>query len=338
MDRRLQPSAYGSFDLTYLAPTDASLGVYQVRVVRADDDEAEERESWQTGDLAQGTFRVDAFRAATFAVDAVPAARAFVAGDFFEGTVTGRYLFGAAMGGQALRYRLVQQNGRYTPPGYDAYRFGIARGYYSLYETLAQGDTVLTADGTKQLRVPLPGNERGAPASLQFSATVTDPSRQEQSDQTTVTLHPGLFYIGLKPETTFLDLSRDQVMALDVATVDPNGAPVGAENLTVELIRQQWNSVREVGGDGLGGGLGDAVDADERVHEKRREEHLVLAGAQPPRLGGGRVRARRQDAVAVRVAERVEERLLDQRVLGGRAHGATRTAPVRRSWRSPALI
>ncbi|MEL6432104.1 MAG: hypothetical protein AAFR54_23265, partial [Planctomycetota bacterium] len=51
-------------------------------------------------------------------------------------------------------------------------------------------------------------------------------------------------------ETTFLDLSRDQVMALDVATVDPNGAPVGAENLTVELIRQQWNSVREVGGDG----------------------------------------------------------------------------------------
>ncbi|MEM9997309.1 MAG: alpha-2-macroglobulin family protein, partial [Bacteroidota bacterium] len=250
VDHRLQPSTYGSFDLTYRAPTDASLGVYQVRVVRADDEEAEERESWQAGDLAQGTFRVDAFRTATFAVDAVPAARAFVAGDFFEGTVTGRYLFGAAMGGQPLRYRLIQQNGRYTPPGYDAYRFGIARGYYSLYETLAQGDTVLTADGTKQLRVPLPGNERGAPASLQFSATVTDPSRQEQSDQATVTLHPGLFYIGLKPETTFLDLSRDQVMALDVATVDPNGAPVGAENLKVELIRQQWNSVREVGGDG----------------------------------------------------------------------------------------
>src|SRR5690606_1403121 len=85
---------------------------------------------------------------------------------------------------------------------------------------------------------------------LRWEGTVTDPARQTQSGRTTVTLHPGLFYVGLRPRTTFLDLAERDAMQVDVVTVDPAGRPVGGREVTVELIRRQWNSVREVGAAG----------------------------------------------------------------------------------------
>ena len=253
-DRRFLPSSLGTFDFTWQAPSDAAQGVYRVRIALASDTAAVGRDPYERGDIAEGTFRVDAFRTSTFAVEATTAAPAYTAGDFFEGTVTGRYLFGAAMGGQPVTYALTRMPGTYAPPGFEGYRFGTL-GWDSdsdggLYRTFLQADTTLNAEGQAPLRVLLAGNEDGTPTQLVLQATVTDPARQELSARRTVTLHPGLFYIGLKPKTTFLDLTREMEMVVDVATVDPAGAPVGGHDVTVALVRRQWNSVREVGVDG----------------------------------------------------------------------------------------
>jgi uncharacterized protein YfaS (alpha-2-macroglobulin family) len=250
LDRRFLPSDLGTFDFSWTAPSDAALGVYSVRVAYASDTTAATRGYYERGDIARGSFRVDAFRTAGFAVEARALAPAYTAGDFFEGVVSGRYLFGAAMGGQPVHFTLERRPGAHTPPGFESYRFGVIRYERGLYATLAQGDSLLDANGELRVRAPLPGNEHGAPATLVFEATVTDPARQELSARQELTLHPGLFYIGLKPHTTFLDLSRNREMRLDVATVDPAGRPVAAEGLVVEVVRRQWNSVREVGVDG----------------------------------------------------------------------------------------
>ena len=130
-----------------------------------------------------------------------------------------------------------------------------------------------------------------------------------------------------------------EVVVLDVVEVEEaDGAVRGLAGDLARVVAAQdlgpalvVGEAREVGGHGAGGGLGNAVDADERGDEQRREQHLVLARPQAGVLGF------RDEAVAVLGDERVEQRLLDQRVLVGRAHGVTRTAPVRRSWRSPAL-
>lgn len=252
VDRRFLPSDLGTFDFAWTAPASADQGVYTVRVVHASDTAATQRQTWEPGDIAGGHFRVDAFRTATFAVTAHASAEQYVAGDFFEGRIEGRYLFGATMAGQPVRYTLTREPGSYAPPGYESYRFG-AYGYderYSLYQTLVEADTVLGPDGTVQARLQLPGNERGTPASLVWNGHVEDPSRQVLGARNEITLHPGLFYVGLKPKTTFIDLSRDEAMAVDVITVDPNGVPVSDRPVEVQLIRQQWNSVREVGTDG----------------------------------------------------------------------------------------
>ena len=249
LDRRFLPSDWGTFPFDYAAPEGADQGVYRVRVGLASDTTSADDDAYDygRGDLAWGTFRVDAFRRAGFAVTARTSADEYVAGDFFEGTLEGRYLFGAAMGGQPASYRLERTSGYHRPPGYDGYHFG---GYgYGYGQTLAQADTVLGDDGAFRVRVPLPGNEEGTATELTWSGTVTDPARQEGAGRTSATLHAGLFYIGLRPKTGFLDLTESQTMAVDVIAVDPSGAPVGAD-VRLELVRRQWNSVREVGADG----------------------------------------------------------------------------------------
>ena len=247
LDRRLAPSDWGTFDLDWTAPAEASQGTYSVRIASTTDTTA--TDAWSPSSWATGRFRVDSFRRASFVVSPRTAAPAYVAGDFFEGTIEGRYLFGAPMGGQGVRYTLQQSPGGFQPEGFEAFRFGPLDAPY-LNERLAAADTVLGPEGTVSRRLRLPGNDAGHPTTLTWEATVTDPSRQEQSGRQTLTLHPALFYVGLRPETAYLDLTRDRQISIDVVTVDPAGASVGGKTVEVELVRQQWNSVREIGADG----------------------------------------------------------------------------------------
>ena len=253
LDRRLKPSDLGTFDLDWTAPASADQGAYSIRVAHVADTAAARREEWERGDIAQGWLRVDAFRTATFAVSARTSAASYVAGDFFEGSIEGRYLFGAPMGGQPVRYSLNVEPGYYAPPGYDEYRFGAIPWYdqgVRVHRSLLQADTVLNEDGRVEARIQLPGNEIGSPTTIVWSGTVEDPSRQEIAGRAQPVLHPGTFYVGLKPRTTFLDVSREEQISVDLITVDPGGRPVASRGIEVELIRQQWNSVREVGADG----------------------------------------------------------------------------------------
>ena len=249
-DRRLQPSDLGTFNLDWSVPQNASLGDYRVRVGYADDSTLTAERRYEREGIATGSFQVNAFRRATFEVTARSTRDEYVAGDFFEGRVSARYLFGAGREGQPATVELERDNGSYSPPGYSGYRFGPIDTDY-LGETLLREETTL--DSTSSVEAPrtrLPGNPQGAPAQLAWRGTVTAPSEQQISDRTTATLHPGRYYVGLRPSTSFMDLTQDSTLSVDVVTADPNGAPVADKDVTVELVRIQWNSVREVGADG----------------------------------------------------------------------------------------
>ncbi|HHP7239121.1 MG2 domain-containing protein [Longibacter sp.] len=230
------PDRMGAFDLSWDLPPDAPRGRYTVRL-RHDDETIE-----------YGSFRVEDFRRATLDVDATTSSLQYVAGDFFEGTIAGRYLFGASMEGQPAEYRLSMSDTRYTPPGYPAYQFGPTAARQ--YGTITRGEGPLDSTGVVTVRKQLEGNSEGSPVRLTWSGTVTSPTDQTMSAEAASTMHPGLFYVGLKPETTFLDLSRDTTFSVDVITTDPAGSPVGGKDVTIEVVHVQWNSVQEVGADG----------------------------------------------------------------------------------------
>ena len=243
-----KPSDVGTVDTSWALPAGAARGRYTIRVASAADTSVTAEYEWQRGGLATGSFRVASFRRSQFSVTARSAADAYVAGDFFEGSVAARYLFGAGMAGQPVRTRLVQQSAFHQPPGYAGYRFGPLGG--TVYDELAGEETTLDSTSRAELRTQIPRSETGAPTEIAWSGTVTSPSRQEISDRTTATVHPARFYIGLRTETTLLDLSADSLLTVDVLTTDPGGVPVGEKSVAVDLIRREWDSVRQVGADG----------------------------------------------------------------------------------------
>jgi alpha-2-macroglobulin len=247
---RFKPGDLGTISFDWNAPETADQGHYFIRIALASDTAAAAREPWRRGDVAQGNFRVDSFRRSTFAVSARPGSDSYTGGDFFEGRISGRYLFGAAMGGQPVRYDVFSRPTTFEPDGFPGFRFGTFEYDNDVYRMIARGEEVLDAEGTLGVRAPMAGNRNGTPLMLTFSATVTDPARQEGSGRAEVILHPGQFYVGMKPKTTFLDLTRDARMTVDVATIDPAGVPLGGQRVSVQLVRRQWNSVREQGVDG----------------------------------------------------------------------------------------
>lgn len=236
------PSPMGTFDFTWISTTGASLGNYDVSLSQND-----EYESY----ITSGTFRMDAFRRATFAVDVNASSPHYIAGDFFEGTASGHYLFGAAMQNQPVRFSITQSPTRYAPPGYEGYQFTSANywDWYGGQSMVASGDSLLDIEGLFSVKRQLPGLQ-GQVAKVTFRATVTDPSRQESSSTTEAIVHPGLFYIGLKPATRFVSLQESKSNSVDIITVDPAGFPVAVNAIKLSLIKESWNSVREVGTDG----------------------------------------------------------------------------------------
>lgn len=250
VDQRLLPSDMGTFNVDWSAPASAAQGYYSARVFLAADTTISNEEIWSGQALGTGSFQLESFRRATFEVDVRSASPSVVAGDFFEGSVSGRYLFGAAMRDAAVRYRVERLPGSFQPPGYDGYLFSTYDWFDGVYREVAQAETTLDADGTVQIRAQAPGNAKGAVTQLVVNATVTDPARQEITTEKRITLHPGLFYIGLKPRSTYVSLSDSDVMAVDMVTVSPDGYPVGGRDIELTLIRRQWNSVREIGADG----------------------------------------------------------------------------------------
>ena len=296
VDRQFTPSDLGTFDFDWSVPDNAALGRYRVLVGRPGNEALEAEYRYRRESIASGDFQVNAFRRATFEVTATSPLSDYVAGDFFEGVISGHYLFGADMAGQPVTYELEREETRYEPPGYAGFRFGpLDAGY--LYETIAREETTL--DSTSSVtasRVRLPGNAEGAPTQLTWRGTVTSPSNQEITDRTTALLHPGQYYVGLKPGTSFMDLSRDSTLAVDVVTVGPKGAPVAGKQVKVELVRLQWNSVREVGADGR------LRWHSERTETVVRSTRVTTQQGQISRLrmtvpGGGqyRIRAASQD-------------------------------------------
>lgn len=238
---RFLPGEMGTFAFDWISPESATLGSYYIAMRLTDNDETY---------VANGNFRVDAFRRATFAVETQSLANAYISGGFFEGVISGHYLFGAAMQDQPVRYTLRQNAAYYAPPGYDGYGFSSwrNRGYYN--NLIASGDSLLDEEGMFKLRAQIPPSTNGIPTKITLNATVTDPARQESSSQTETIVHPALFYIGLKPGTTFLDLGTEDEMTIDLITVDPAGQPHGERYIKTQLIREQWSSVREIGSDG----------------------------------------------------------------------------------------
>jgi uncharacterized protein YfaS (alpha-2-macroglobulin family) len=199
-------------------------------------------------------FRVEEYKAATFEVSAGLDHTEYIMGDKALAKFNGRYLFGAPMNDMPVDYTLRLDNGYFEPEGYPGYIFGSGwlddDRYMSPPGIISSGKTKLDRDGNFSVTGQLNAQNSFQTLTLVSEGVVTSPDRQRLAGRKTAIVHAGEFYIGLKPQTSFVDKGKE--IDVEMLTVQPDGKL--AENRKVEgkLIRREWNSVRK---SGVGGRL-----------------------------------------------------------------------------------
>jgi len=236
--RKIALSDWGSFAYTLQLKADAPTGLYSVNVA---------------GDSvrrvqAHDYFRVEAYKPAEFEVKASSSVPEYIAGDEFRGTVEANYLHGAPMAKADYSWALRTMPHYYEPPGHEGFSFS---GYwwwdggYDHGSLLASKTGKLDEQGKTAAEARLDLGSSRSTMAVTLEGTATSPSRQSLSGRRQAVVHRGEFYIGLRQNTTFVDV--DKPLKLWLLTVKPDGAKQPGQRVSVEIIRRQWTSVRQAG-------------------------------------------------------------------------------------------
>jgi uncharacterized protein YfaS (alpha-2-macroglobulin family) len=244
--RTAKLSEWSSADLTFKVPVDGSLGDYSMSA----------RIENQRG-AAGGSFLVAAYRRPDFRVDATMGPSTAIAGATLNATVTGRYLFGAAMSGRDVRWTYTKErvnevpsavDDLFPPERYTFLGFDPSADERPGKETISTKDAKLGSKG--ELALQLPTEQRaGFPIRYVIEGEVQDISRQKIAGRAGTVVAPASWYIGLKTPPYFVE--QEKGLDTEVAAVGPDGHAVPGVKVDVHLIQLQWNSVRRAEGNGF---------------------------------------------------------------------------------------
>ncbi|APR79680.1 Large extracellular alpha-helical protein [Minicystis rosea] len=251
-------SAFGTLAVDLKVPDTGRLGTYSMRatVQGSPRDYAD----------ASSDFEVAEYRPAEFKVGVQSDRSTYARGDKASWTARGDYLFGAPMSGAEAWLRVTRAQTSFTPPGLEGFVTddetffaGKPNDGEGRYEV--QNDhTKLDAKGTATIAatLALPG-QRG-PELVTCEADVTDLSRQTIAGSTSALVHPGDFYVALKPSADLFVKASDPVKP-EVLAVEPKGTKVSGVAVTVELLQRRWSVARQA----VGGGFRTTTEIQDRV-------------------------------------------------------------------------
>ena len=235
---------WSSGEWTWTVPADSVLGDYAISAKVA----SQRLE-------ANGNFLVAAYRRPEFRVDVTLKAPTSIAGTKLNGTIVGKYLFGAAMASRPVAWTYSKS------PIYDvphAIRDKYADGQWEFLgedsEHRRDGETISTKtqklDSKGELKLSLETDiAAGWPWSYQLEGNVTDISRQQIAGRTSFRVDPAPWYVGVKTPPYFADTAKGVDTAIIAVALD--GTATADVKVGIDLHRIQWNSVRESTGHGF---------------------------------------------------------------------------------------
>lgn len=276
--------AYGSFSIDLETREDASLGYYRV-LAKVPPDAPGEKET-----IVSESFRIEAFRPAEFEVHLRSLKDSFVFGDSFEAEIRASYLFGGTMAGQKANWTLRLNPTSFTPPGHKGFIFGNEFEALSDEENMAEksrlitsGEGTLGPGGKIGIKAPLLAEKESATVSAALEATVQSPSRRSISNRIQTLVHQGDFYIGLKPQTSFL--KKGENIPVQVITTAPDGSSAPEKKVTVKLAKREWRSVRRAGVGGRFKWISEKVDTEVGSKDVRTKKDAVEIAFKPEKSG-----------------------------------------------------
>jgi uncharacterized protein YfaS (alpha-2-macroglobulin family) len=231
---------------------------------------------------------VEAFRPAEFEVHLKAERESTPFGREYEAEIRANYLFGGAMAGQPVSWRLRLNRTSYSPPGFGGYTFGneLDWGDEEEEETsrlAASGEATLDQDGSLRVRIPLRAEKEKDSAAAILEATVVSPSRRSISSRIQTLVHRGEYYIGLRPSASFL--KKGETLGVEVIAADPQGALVSDKKVGLKLMRREWRSVRQAGIGGRYRWLTEKEDIEVAGQEVRTGKEAAKVTFSPDETG-----------------------------------------------------
>jgi uncharacterized protein YfaS (alpha-2-macroglobulin family) len=233
LTKSISTSPFGSAGCTIPLAKDAATGYYTAKI---------ENESVGIRDTVR--FQVEEFKTSNFEVIAHTAKDYFIAGDVFEGTVKGWFLFGAPMAEAEYeaRIRLKPYDLRFKEyPGFnffDRYRNDSER---FLHGT----EGILDAEGLASVSAELAPYLIPRPMRIVLEGVIQDKDRQIIAGSVSRIVHPAAFYLGVARDGYFYE--RNKPVRLRLVALNPDGTPAPARDVTVKVSREEWRNVKEVG-------------------------------------------------------------------------------------------
>ena len=271
--RTVKVNAWSSAEWTLALPKEGTLGDYSVRaVLEADMPKPKAPEDRRPGEVpsrrnddyvpyektVQASFLVAAYRRPDFRVDVALGGESPLSGATLSGSITGKYLFGAAMGPRPVKWTYTRGLAYDVPkPIREKFNdatwefvgdvdLGDAR--YENSRPIKTDETNLLRTGTLPLKLPTT-DSRGVPWVYTLEGDVEDVSRQHIANRASFRVHPAPWYIGLKRVPFFSDQKAGLTTEIVAAGLDGN--PVAGVQVELQLVQVQWKSVRRAEGNGF---------------------------------------------------------------------------------------
>jgi uncharacterized protein YfaS (alpha-2-macroglobulin family) len=248
-------SANGTFQQQAALSPEAATGLYNAQLTQGP--AANPDKGQYASIVAMISFRVAEFRKPEFEVNVTTAKESYTNGETIEATVTADLFFGAPLANADVAWKVTAQPYFFKPQGYLDYSFGVFESNF-LFEGAPKSDSqeFLRGEGTGKtdaqgrLTISLPADVSRDKSSHLYTleATVTDQNGQSVANFTSVPVHKGNLYVGVKP--------RDYVSTagspapVDLVTLDPKQHPAPSVPVAVDVYLRRWKTIREVDPDG----------------------------------------------------------------------------------------
>jgi uncharacterized protein YfaS (alpha-2-macroglobulin family) len=259
----LQIDRYGSFVKTVSLEAEAPTGVYSVSVTLP----GKPVSFFQS-------FRVEAYRPAEFEVQVTAQMDTFIAGESFKGTIKGSYLFGMPMKDAAITWNIRRSHYRLSFPAHEGYVFGEYEPERER-ELLGTGTGKLDKSGEYVASVRLSKEDIYSPSLIYLEGTVTAPNMTTVSKEQNWLALSAEYLVGLKTDKYVYVV--DDTVKLDVIAVKTSGAKIAGRNITVDIYRREWKSIKKARLGGRYEWISEQVDTKTAGHRIKSGEKTFVA-------------------------------------------------------------
>ena len=241
-ERELALNDFGSFSGSFDIAAEASLGAYSLSLELPSEEEY----------LREGSsisFLVAEYRLPEYQVTLSAEQPEIAQGAMATFALEGNYFFGGPVSDAEANYTVFSSPYDFNYKGDEPYDFADYDIYDSVQDRFGVDSVIsegsLTTDATGKARFDLVGDLQGEKRSQQWrvEASIRDEADQTIYGSSILTVHQGLFYVGLRAENAVSRAGEDS--RIRIIAVDWNSQPMAEQLIDVQVIERRWTSVQE---------------------------------------------------------------------------------------------